>query len=58
MNYDFDAIIERIIKLKSDELNDWESGFMDSVFNQDWELTENQKDKILQIHRKYVVGRK
>jgi len=58
MRYDFDAIIERIINLKSDELNEWESDFMNSVYTQDYELTENQKNKILQIHRKYIVNRR
>lgn len=57
MKCDFRNILQNIIDLKSDELNDWESDFVNSLFVQSWPLTDKQKDIILKLNRKYLVDR-
>ena len=51
----FEVIVCAIIENASGELNDWETGFIDDIFNKgNYEtLTENQKAKILDIHTLY-----
>lgn len=58
MEYNYPSIIERIINQAQDKLNDWEIGFMSSVYQQTFPLTEKQKAIILKINRKYIVNRR
>lgn len=58
MNYK--AIIERIVETSQDHLNDWELDFISDMYDKhvskNWNLTEGQQNKILQINRK-VLGK-
>jgi len=62
MNYQ--GIIDNIIDLAGDKMNDWEIGFVDSLFNKlydskleiktRYELTKKQKECLLKIQDKYL----
>jgi len=50
----YEVIVATIMETKSDELNDWESGFINDIFSGNYErLTDLQKEKIRDIHTKY-----
>jgi len=53
MNYE--AIVERLVDLNSDDFNDWESEFIhDLWYNRNFnDLSDRQKQKILEINNKY-----
>lgn len=53
MNYR--SIIDNIVN-SQDKLNDWEIEFISSVYQQNYEFTEKQKEIILKINRK-IHGR-
>jgi hypothetical protein len=55
----YKGIVERIVDLHSDKLNTWECDFINSVYGlSDYNLlSDRQKSKIVEIHRKYVVKR-
>ena len=57
MNYK--GIVNRIVDLKSDELNDREVDFLDKLlFDDRFEtLSDRQKKKIIEINRKYIATR-
>lgn len=56
MNYE--AIVERLMETKSDEFNEWESDFMNSMWHRGkyGNLSQPEKDKILEINNKYGKG--
>ena len=58
-NLNHRKILNNIIELASDKLNDWESGFCESIteyFNRhpDTELTKKQEICLLKIQDKYL----
>jgi hypothetical protein len=55
MNYE--GIVRRIILLRSDELDDWGIEFLDGLlYTDNFDiLTDAQKDKIIEINRKYIA---
>jgi len=55
----YETIVNVIMETCSDSLNDWESGFIDEVFDLGAynALTDLQKEKILEIHTKYCKSK-
>ena len=57
----YESIIERIINCHYEQLNAWEQGFMDNIFDNVFSkkntLTQKQREKILDINSK-ILGRK
>lgn len=56
-----DSSINRYIKMVSvlsecSKLNDWEEGFVDSITQQKYPYTDNQRDKIEKLYQKYIGG--
>ena len=59
MKKDYKSIVDRLVDRYSGKLNTWECDFVDSVYGlSDYSLlSERQKEKIIEIHIKYVVAR-
>ena len=58
--FDYEAIIERVYEHNYSQLNTWESKFIADIYEKkcldNLELSQVQKDKILQINRKVLKG--
>jgi hypothetical protein len=55
----YEVIVSAIMETCSDKLNDWESGFIDGIFDLGayTALTDLQKEKIREIHTKYCKSK-
>lgn len=53
---DYKSMVDAVVNGYSDLLNEWECGFIDDMYGlSSYDcLSENQKEKIREIHKKYV----
>jgi len=51
------SIVERLWKLCGKKMTDWENGFVDNLIDWKGDYTENQKEVIIKLNRKYIATR-
>lgn len=56
-NLDYKSILKSLDYYYSEKMNEWELEFMESMMTGDWKFTEKQKDKIIELNRKYRCQR-
>ena len=49
----YKKIVENIIDECGEQLGDWEENFINDMFMQTYSFTDGQKEKILEINKKY-----